>query len=61
MPFTNDEKLQAVKRELAYRRRVYENRVRDKKMTQSHADHQIKLFEEIEADYAKLVEGERLI
>jgi hypothetical protein len=61
MPFTNDEKLQAVKRELGYRRRVYENRVRDKKMTQEHATHQIKLFEEIEADYEARAAGERLL
>jgi len=61
MPFTNEEKLQAVKRELSYRRRVYENRVRDKKMTLEHATIQIALFEEIEADYAKLAEGERLL
>jgi len=60
-PFTNEEKLQAVRRELAYRRRVYENRCRDGKMTKDHADHQIKLFEEIEADYEARAAGERLL
>ena len=61
MPFTNDEKLQAVKRELSYRRRVYAKRVCDGKMTKGHADHQIALFEEIEADYEALAGKERLL
>jgi hypothetical protein len=61
MAFTNEEKLQAVRRELNYRRRVYANRVRDAKMTREHADQQIAIFEAIEDDYEKLAHGERLL
>jgi len=61
MSFTNHDKLTAVQRELSYRRRVYANRCRDGRMTRDHADHQIALFEEIEADYERLVKAERLL
>jgi len=60
-PFTAQEKLDAVTRELRFRRRVYSIRVEDGRMTKELADRQIALFEAIEADYQKLAEGERLI
>jgi hypothetical protein len=61
MTFTASDKLEAVRRELTFRRRVYPRRVADKRMTQQLADRQIALFEAIEADYQKLAEGERLL
>jgi hypothetical protein len=61
MNHTNHDKLEAVKRELGFRRRVYAQRVRDNRMTQALADYQISVFEAIEADYEKLEEGERLL
>lgn len=61
MPFTDAEKLEAVERELGYRRRVYERRVADKKMTQALADKQIKIFEEIADDYREKAKAARLI
>jgi hypothetical protein len=59
--FTAAEKLDAVVRELGYRRRVYERRVADKKMTQQLADKQIAVFESIAEDYRKQAAGERLL
>lgn len=59
--FTFEEKLEAVRRELTYRRRVFDRRVADGKMTQQLADRQIKLFEEIEQDYVKAAESGRLL
>lgn len=59
--FTAQDKLDAVKRELGFRRRVYARRVVDDKMTQAKADHEIMIFEAIEADYEKLAAGERLL
>lgn len=61
MAFSNGEKLAAVQRELGYRRRVYERRVAENKMSKALADEQIAVFEAIEADYRKLTEGERLL
>jgi hypothetical protein len=59
--FTFEEKLEAVQRELGYRKRVYARRVVDKQMTQALADRQIKLFEEIEADYQQMAQSRRLL
>jgi hypothetical protein len=61
MTHTTHDKLEAVKRELSYRRRVYEKRVAENRMTKAHADYQISVFEAIEADYEKLEKGERLL
>ena len=59
--FTAEEKLEAVERELGYRRRVYGRRVSEGKMTQQLADRQIGIFESIAADYVKAARGERLL
>ena len=61
MTFTAQQKLDAVERELGFRRRVYERRVADGKMTQQLADRQIAVFEAIAADYQAKVAGERLL
>lgn len=58
---TDTQKLEAIDRELNYRRRVYPRRVELNHMTQKLADYQIRIFEEIKADYEKLAARERLI
>ena len=55
MTFTFEQKLAAVKRELAFRRRVYDRRVAEGKMTQKLADEQIAVMEAITADYDKAI------
>lgn len=59
--FTAAEKLEAVRRELAYRRRVYPRRIAAERMTLKLAERQIEIFEAIEADYQAAAEAERLI
>jgi hypothetical protein len=59
--YTYEEKLEAVRRELRYRRNVYARRVAAGDMDQKFADRQIALFEAIEADYVKAAATERLI
>ncbi|OHC97732.1 MAG: hypothetical protein A2792_09865 [Sphingomonadales bacterium RIFCSPHIGHO2_01_FULL_65_20] len=61
MTFTAQEKLEAVRRELGFRRRVYPRRVDDGAMTQALADKQIAVFEAIEADYDAQAAKERLL
>lgn len=60
-PFTAEEKLNAVERELGYRRRVYPRRVSEGKMSQELADEQIALFEAIASDYRDRASSERLL
>jgi hypothetical protein len=55
MTFTFEQKLAAVKRELAFRRRVYARRIGEGKMTQTLADEQIGVMEAIAADYEKAI------
>lgn len=59
--FTAQQKLEAVEREIGFRRRVYERRVADRKMTRQKADHEIMIFEAIAADYREKAAGERLL
>lgn len=59
--FTNEEKLEAVNRELGFRRRVYGRKVESGDMTKEFADRQIGIFEAIAADYQAKVEGDRLL
>jgi hypothetical protein len=61
MTFTASQKLEAIDRELAYRRRVYAWRVKQGQMTQNLADKQIALFEAIKSDYEAAAEKERLL
>ena len=49
--FTPEEKLAAVEREIAIRRRVYPNRVLTRRMSQKFADEQIAVLVAIAADY----------
>jgi hypothetical protein len=61
MTYSAEQKLSAVRRELEYRRRVYARAVAEGRMARQFADWQIKIFEEIAADYEPKAEGERLI
>ena len=58
---TFEEKLEAIRRELGYRRRVYARRVELNQMTQKLADRQIELFEAIEKDYEAAAKTGRLL
>lgn len=58
---TFQEKLEAIQREIAYRKRVYPRLVQSGRMTQALADKQIALFEEIERDYTEMAAKERLL
>lgn len=55
MAYSFEQKLAAVKRELAFRRRVYARRITEGKMTQALADEQIGVMEAIAADYEKAI------
>lgn len=59
--YTPSEKLEAVRRELRFRRRVYASKVAEGRMKPSAMEFQIGVFEAIEADYAAKVEGARLL
>ena len=59
--FTATEKHRAIRREIEMRKSVYPRRVMAGQMSQSQADKQLALMEAIAADYAKLMEGERLL
>lgn len=58
---TAEEKLEAIERELKYRRRVYPRRIEAGHMTEKLAAYQLAIFEEIATDYRKQAEGERLL
>jgi hypothetical protein len=59
--FTAAEKHRAIRREIEMRKSVYPRRVMAGQMSQNQADKQIALMEAIAADYAALMEGERLL
>jgi len=59
--FTEQQKLEAVEREIGFRRRVYARRVAEQKMTQQKSDYEIGVFEAIAEDYRPKAAGERLL
>ncbi len=59
-PPTREEKLACVKRELGFRRRVYEHRIEQGKMKREAADKEIWLMEAIQQDYEASTEGRLL-
>lgn len=61
MTYTAEEKLAAVEREVKLRRRVYPNRVQAGKMTNQQAVREIRIMEEIAADYRAQAEVGRLL
>ena len=50
------DKLAEIERELAMRRNVYKKWVKDGRLTQTKADYQIRVMEEIATDYARLLQ-----
>jgi hypothetical protein len=61
MIFTGTEKLEAMRRELKWRKRVFPNRVETRRMTPHEAKYQIAIIEAIIEDYMQMAELERLI
>lgn len=61
MPYTNEQKLEALRRELRFRHRVYARKVSEGSMSQDYADEQIAVFEEIARDYEAKAAEERLL
>jgi hypothetical protein len=61
MPMPAEIKLEALRRELRYRRKVYPRRVAEGRMSDSFAAVQIAIFEEIIQDYEILAQQERLL
>lgn len=59
--FTADDKLKAVRRELAQRRSLYPRWILERRITQNFADEQIAVFAAIVADYEREVANERLL
>lgn len=59
--YTFDEKLEAVKRELSFRRHVYPRRIQNGSMTRELASRQIRIMEQIVADYEKAAQTGRLL
>lgn len=51
MQFTKKQKLEAVERELKFRREVYPRRIHERRMTKKAADYQIAVMEAIAEDY----------
>jgi hypothetical protein len=58
---TNQEKLDAVRREIRMREYVYPRRVEDKKMTPVEAAREINVMKAIAADYEAKLAAERLL
>ncbi len=56
--FSTREKLKALEREIAYRRRVYPRLVANGRMSQREADEQVAIFETIAKDYRDQIETE---
>lgn len=61
MSFTAEQKLNAIKREIALRERVFPNRVGTHRMSKEKADYELAIMRAIEQDYAALADKERLI
>lgn len=56
--FSAARKMKAVERELGYRRRVFKRRVENGDLHPSIADEEIRVFEAIRDDYARLAKAE---
>lgn len=61
MAYTNEEKLEALRRELKFRRRVYVRKIEEGTMSPEFAKEQIDIFTAIAEDYERLCDGERLL
>jgi hypothetical protein len=61
MIFTETQKLEALRRELSWRKKVYPNRTASGRMTPHEAKYQLAIIEAIIEDYERQAERERLI
>lgn len=61
MIVTAEMKLECVRRELGWRRKVYPRRVQDERMQRREMDYQIMVMEHIEADYIIQAAEERAL
>jgi hypothetical protein len=59
--YTTGNKIEALNRELKYRRRVYDRKVTDGSMTRQLADYQIAIFQAILVDYQMKQQEELLL
>lgn len=59
--FTAEEKYKAAKREVNFRKYVYPRRIEAGSISKENAAKQIAIMEAIAADYAELMEKERLL
>lgn len=59
--FTAEEKHKAAKREVNFRKYVYPRRIEGGSLSKKEAAKQIAIMEDIAADYAELMEKERLL
>ena len=59
--FTTEEKLKCAEREVGFRKRVYERRVADGRMSRQKADDEISAMQAIADDYRQKAAGERLL
>lgn len=59
--FTNEEKLECIRREIKQRERVYPRLIENRKITKDFADRQMMLMRSIERDYEQQAAGERLL
>lgn len=58
MPYTREQKLAAVKREIALRKQVYPGMVKIGRLKQADADYQIDIFEALARDIERSIERE---
>jgi hypothetical protein len=61
MTYTTEQKLKAIERELALRRRVYARQIMTHRISQQFADEQIAIFEAIRRDYLDIEAKEKLL
>lgn len=59
--YTNEEKLEAIRREIKQRERVYPRLIEAKKISKEFAERQIQIMQSIASDYEKLARSERLL
>ena len=59
--FTNEEKLECIRREVKQRERVYPRLIEQRKMSKDFADRQLMLMRAIQRDYESEARGERLL
>lgn len=61
MPFSNEQKRDSARREVAQRKRVYPRLIEHRRMTKVQADRETAIMQEIADDYDRLMQSERLL